>query len=188
MASSQPDPQPSNQYLSRDASREYLERLVPEQEARLPRIKSRWIRWRSFQALQVALLELWRRGSWLRDCKEPKNEANIERNKQKFQALKRKYNSKKGKSSGKPGDKPKRKTGEDGKPYVLNKKGAYVLDQKKLTSDKKKEEHAEAQKEFESTMAALEKAAEPTEPPAQAQAHVTSHVRTPGLQAQMTAL
>jgi Zinc knuckle len=73
-------------------------------------------------------------GHGLRDCKEPKNKANIEKNKQKFQALKRKYDTKKGKSSGKHGNKPtsKQKIGEDGKPYVLNKKGAYVLDQKKL--------------------------------------------------------
>jgi Zinc knuckle len=124
-------------------------------------------------------------GHDLRDCKEPKNEANIEKNKQKFQALKCKYDSKKGKNSGKPGDKPKRKTGDDGKPYVLNKKGADVLDQKTLSSDKKR---AEAQKEFESTMDELEKAAAPApaEPPAQV--NVATHVRTPGLQTQMAAL
>jgi Zinc knuckle len=124
-------------------------------------------------------------GHGLRDCKEPKNEANIEKNKQKFQALKRKYDSKKGKNGGKPGDKPKRKTGEDGKPYVLNRKGAYVLDQKTLSSDKKK---AEAQKEFESTMDALEQAATPPAAESPTQVNVATHVRTPGLQTQMAAL
>ena len=127
-------------------------------------------------------------GHGLRDCKEDRNEANIEKNKQKFQALKRKYDSTKGKSNGKSGDKPKRKTGSDGKPYVLNKKGAYVLDQKSLSSEKKK---VEVQKEFESTLDALEKAAaapaaESVETPAQV--NVASHLRTPGLHAQMSAL
>jgi hypothetical protein len=109
----------------------------------------------------------------------------IEKNKQKFQALKRKYDSKKGKNGGKHGSKPKRKTGDDGKPYVLNKKGAYVLDQKTLSSDKKK---AEAQKEFESTMDALEQAAQPPAADTPTQVNVATHVRTPGLQTQMAAL
>jgi hypothetical protein len=81
--------------------------------------------------------------------------------------------------------KPKRKTGDDGKPYVLNKKGAYVLDQKTLSSDKKK---AEAQKEFESSMDELEKAAVPAAVESPARVNVATHVRTPGLQTQMAAL
>jgi Zinc knuckle len=126
-------------------------------------------------------------GHGLRDCKEEWNEANIKKNKQKFQALKRKHDTTKGKSNGKSGDKPKRKTGADGNPYVLNKKGVYVLDQKSLSSEKKK---VEAQQEFESTMDALEKAAAPAAAPAEptAQVNVASHVRTPGLHAQMSTL
>jgi hypothetical protein len=49
---------------------------------------------------------------------------------------------------------------------------------------------SEAQKEFESTMAELEKAAAPAAAPAEspAQVNIATHVRTPGLQAQMAAL
>jgi hypothetical protein len=89
-------------------------------------------------------------GHSLNDCTASKDEEKIEKNKKKFRALKRKHEKKGGKS----GDQPRHKTGPDGKPYVLNKKGAYVLDQKQLHAEKKKDE---AKKEFEAKVDGLAK-------------------------------
>ena len=52
------------------------------------------------------------------DCPAPKDQAKIDAARQRFLATKRARG------------KPKRKTGPDGKPMILNKKGYYVLDQK----------------------------------------------------------
>ena len=62
----------------------------------------------------------------LKECPKPKDENRIQAARKKFRA---KLNERrKGRSSG--STPPKRKTGEDGKPMILNKKGVYVLDQK----------------------------------------------------------
>jgi hypothetical protein len=62
----------------------------------------------------------------LKECPKPKDENRIQAAWKKFRA---KLNERrKGRSSG--STPPKRKTGEDGKPMVLNKNGVYVLDQK----------------------------------------------------------
>ena len=64
---------------------------------------------------------------WIVKCDKPHDQAKIEANKKKFLASKRSGSS----SSSRSGGKPKHRVGEDGEPLILNKKGAYVLDQKK---------------------------------------------------------
>ena len=64
---------------------------------------------------------------WLLRCKKPLVQARIETNKQKFFAAKHNSTS----DSSRSGGKPQYRVGEDGKPLVLNKNGACVLDQKK---------------------------------------------------------
>ena len=59
----------------------------------------------------------------LNDCDQPRNEPRIAKAREEYM--------KKKKSSGKGKSKPKHKT-VDGKPMILNKNGAYVLDQKKM--------------------------------------------------------
>ena len=60
-------------------------------------------------------------------CDKPHDQAKIEANKKKFNAAKKSGSS----GSSRSGGKPKHRVGEDGKPLILNKNGAYVLDQKK---------------------------------------------------------
>jgi DNA-directed RNA polymerase subunit RPC12/RpoP len=57
----------------------------------------------------------------LKECPKPKDEKRI-------QAARKKFNEARKKRKGKTP--PKHKTGEDGKPMILNKNGVYVLDQK----------------------------------------------------------
>ena len=64
---------------------------------------------------------------WLIRCEKPLVQARIETNKQKFFAAKHNSTS----DSSRSGGKPQYRVGEDGKPLVLNKNGACVLDQKK---------------------------------------------------------
>ena len=56
-----------------------------------------------------------------RECKKPRDEAKIQAARDKFMAAKR----------ARGGGNPKHKMGKGGKPLILNKKGAYVLDQKR---------------------------------------------------------
>ena len=68
----------------------------------------------------------------LPDCPKPKDEARIAAARQKFRAR----NPRRGP--------PKHKIGPDGKPMIRNKKGAYVLDQKKVRAAQKAEADAKA--------------------------------------------
>lgn len=67
----------------------------------------------------------------LSDCPKPKDQAKIESNKKSFSDGKRRAPGKGGKPR-----KPKTSTGKDGTPMVLNKKGTYVMDQKKVSKQK----------------------------------------------------
>ena len=70
---------------------------------------------------QEKTLNCWNCGGnhHLKDCTKPRNEAKIEEARRKFQSFRRNRG------------KPKYKSGQDGKPMVLNKNGLHVLDQKK---------------------------------------------------------
>ena len=57
------------------------------------------------------------------DCPDPKDPERIEANRQKWWAAR--------KNSRSSNNRPRHKTGADGRPMILNKKGLYVLDQKK---------------------------------------------------------
>ncbi len=57
----------------------------------------------------------------LNACPKPRNEERIAANRAKYMD-----------SKGRKDKRPKHKTGSDGKPMILNKKGVYVLDQKKI--------------------------------------------------------
>jgi len=65
-------------------------------------------------------------GHMARECPKPENLANIRKNSKAFYDNKRKQGS-----SNSKGSHPRRKTGPGGVPMILNKKGAYVVDQKK---------------------------------------------------------
>jgi len=65
-------------------------------------------------------------GHMARECPEPENLANIRKHSKAFYDNKRKQGSSHGK-----GSHPRRKTGPGGVPMIMNKKGAYVVDQKK---------------------------------------------------------
>ena len=99
-----------------------------------------------------------KKGHSATECKAPRNEENIKKHLEQFKQ------KKKGRRKGKSKDKPKRKM-EDGRPVVLNKKGVYVLDQKKSREMKKEA----AKKELTDKLAAVLGTAavgQPSAPPA----------------------
>lgn len=80
-------------------------------------------------------------GHGTRSCPSPKDDARITANRTKWEQA----NPEKAKQrSQRKGNRPKRKTGTDGKPLILNCKGVYVLDQAKhRLAQKEKEKAAE---------------------------------------------
>jgi hypothetical protein len=71
----------------------------------------------------------------LKDCTQPHNKAQIDANKAKWQAA---HDGRRRPGSNSSNHKPKHKV-VDGKPMILNKKGAYVLDSAKIQKAKKAE-------------------------------------------------